>query len=140
MIHKIRAYLNRKLNLSARNVEMVLGTYAVIKGLWLYSEKNFFFYPPSWTWIMDSSYLDIAIFLIGLLLLIFAVCETKYEPLATIRTNAIRVLLVMLGMIMLWLASLSIVHGIFTPDFRMAHSALGDLVIFVIIALTASDA
>lgn len=139
IMHKLRVWLNRRLNLTPRNVEMVLGVYTAIKGLWLYSEKSFFFYPPSWVWIMDSPYLDIAIFLVGFLLFIFALCETDIPELAKLRTNAIKALLVILGAIMIWLALLGIMHGLFTNEFRMAHGALGNIVIFAIILLTIGD-
>lgn len=139
MIHRVRQYLSRKLSLTPRNIELILGVYAAVRGLWLYADPDYFFYPPRWIWIMDSPYLDLFVFLVGSLLFILALCDTDIPELAKLRTNAIKTLLVMLGAIMIWLAFLGIMHGMFTSEFRMAPGALGNIVIFAIILLTISD-
>lgn len=51
-----------------------------------------------------------------------------------------KVFLVLAGVVCMVLALLQITHGIFTPYYRMGHPALGDLIIFGFVYLTACDA
>lgn len=140
MILKLKAWVSRHLHLTPRNVEMLIGLVLLVKGVWLYVDVNYFFYPPNLRVVMNNSLLDIGVMLVGITLFVCALIQDKVkENYFKEVTLLIKIMLVLGGIVMLALALSQMTHGIFTPDYRMGHTALGDLFIFFVIDLTASD-
>lgn len=132
--------LDSELHLKARNVEMLVGLTLLCKGLWLEVDSNYFFYPPNLAPIMNSRIIDCGMMLVGIILFICSFYRPKDCKWRMINRQICRVMLILGATIFLALALLQLTHGIFTPSYRMNHTAIGDLFIFVIIDLTACDA
>lgn len=112
------------------------------KGLWLLRDSHYFVYPPQFESIENSRYIVIGLIILGLLLIVSAflvpyIKDTKKKIQLIIIS---KVFLVMIGAVCMILALLQFTHGIFTPYYRMGHSAWSDLIIFVLAYLTACDA
>lgn len=145
--------LKDKLHLTPRNCITIVSLTLIFKGDLLLKDRAYFFYPPKYESLMNSNIIDMGIILIGVLLLALILVpiprgvikkinlfgrHTEFDA-GAVYVNTLKALLVISAFIMLTLALLQITHGIFTPRYRMGHSALGDMFIFAIIALTASD-
>lgn len=119
-----------------RDLEVLIGLFALIKGLWLFHDQQYFFYPPRLVWLMDNKEIDILVAVCGLMLIIFAFLAYKTHRKAYIIIS--KVFLVACGVTALILFLLQVTHGIFTPEYRMSHTALGDGIIFALVYLTVS--
>lgn len=131
-----------KAKLTVRNCELLIGLFILGKGAWLFHDSHYFIYPPQFENIENSRYIDCTLILLGILLMLSAflipyINNTKYKIVLII---ASKVFLVMAGIVCMILALLQLTHGIFTPYYRMGHSAWGDLIIFGFVYLTACDA
>ena len=131
-----------KARLTVRNCEILIGLFILGKGVWLFHDSHYFIYPPQFENIENSRYIDCTLILLGVLLILSAflipyINNTKYKIMLII---ASKVFLVMVGIVCMILALLQLTHGIFTPFYRMGHSAWGDLIIFGFVYLTACDA
>lgn len=119
---------------------MLIGLVLMIKGVWLFIDANYFFYPPNLRALMNNNLIDIGITLVGIILFICAFLNKTTDTNMQKRlTLTIKVMLILSGIITLVLALSQMTHGIFTPDYRMGHTALGDMFMFIVIDLTASD-
>lgn len=128
--------------LTVINAELLIGLFILGKGVWLFHDSHYFIYPPQFENIENSRYIDCTLILLGILLMLSAflipyINNTKYKIMLII---ASKVFLVMVGIVCMILALLQLTHGIFTPFYRMGHSAWGDLIIFGFVYLTACDA
>lgn len=131
-----------KAKLTVRNAELLIGLFILGKGVGLFHDSHYFIYPPQFENIENSRYIDCTLILLGILLMLSAflipyINNTKYKIVLII---ASKVFLVMVGIVCMILALLQLTHGIFTPFYRMGHSAWGDLIIFGFVYLTACDA
>lgn len=131
-----------KSKLNVRNSEILIGLFILGKGLWLFRDSHYFIYPPQFESIENSRYVDLALILLGILLMVSAFCvpyisNTKHKIQLIILA---KIFLVIVGVACMVLALLQITHGIFTPYYRMGHSAWGDLIIFGFVFLTVCDA
>ena len=131
-----------KARLTVRNCEILIGLFMLGKGLWLLRDSHYFIYPPQFESIENSRYIDIGLIILGLLLIVSAFLvpyiKDKKKKIQLIIIS--KVFLVMIGVVCMILALLQYTHGIFTPYYRMGHSAWGDLIIFGLVYLTACDA
>lgn len=114
-----------------RQIEVLLGLTLLVKGIWLASERSYFFYPPQLSPALNTPYLDAFMIIVGLLLVGFSLQKKRTR----LTVNTIRTLLVISAVIWLFLALIQATHGIFTPEYRMGHPALGDFFIFCIITI-----
>lgn len=140
MAKKTTHWLNNHFNLNACSMEVVLGLLAFCYGLWLFHVKHFFYYPPTWVWIMDDPYIDLFLSLIGVLLFVFALIHTKDLKFEQTRTAIIRILLIVLEVLTLCIGLLKLEHSFFMSDNGMLGSAIQDLSIAAFTFLTASAA
>ena len=131
-----------KAKLTIRNCELLIGLFILGKGVWLFHDSHYFIYPPQFQSIENSRYIDLGLILLGALLMITAFLvpymKTTKRKIQLIIVS--KVFLVLAGVVCMVLALLQITHGIFTPFYRMGHSAWGDFIIFCFVYLTASDA
>ena len=137
-----KAIQRLKSKLNVRNCELLIGLFILGKGVGLYHDSHYFIYPPQFQSIENSRYIDLGLILLGALLMITAFLvpymKTTKRKIQLIIVS--KVFLVLAGVVCMVLALLQITHGIFTPFYRMGHSAWGDLIIFGFVYLTASDA
>ena len=131
-----------KCKLNVRNSEILIGLFILGKGLWLLHDSHYFIYPPQFQSIENSRPIDLFLIFLGIFLVVFAFLVPYFKS-----TNKkieliimAKVFLVLAGVVCMVLALLQITHGIFTPYYRMGHPALGDLIIFGFVYLTACDA
>lgn len=89
---------------------------------------------------MNNDWIDLLIIVIGITLVVCVLIKPTNKTSYEIKRLLIRLCLITGAIIMLVLGVSQITHGIFTPLYRMSHTALGDLFVFFIIDLTASDA
>lgn len=139
-MHQVKLWVNKHLHLTPKNVEFLVGILLIVKGIWLYHDTHYFFYPPSLKTLMNNDWIDLLIILIGLILITCVLFKPTNETSFKVRRLLIRLCLIVGAIIMLVLGVSQIFHGIFTPLYRMSHTALGDLFVFFVIDLTASDA
>ena len=114
-----------------KQIEVLLGVTILIKGIWLATERQYFFFPPQISPALNTPYLDGFMMIVGLLLIGFSLQKKRTK----FTVNTIRTLLVISAVIWLFLALIQATHGIFTPEYRMGHPALGDFFIFCIITI-----
>lgn len=131
-----------KTRLTVRNCKILIGLFMLGKGLWLLRDSHYFVYPPQFESIENSRYIEIGLIILGLLLIVSAflvpyIKDTKKKIQLIIIS---KLCLVMIGVVCMILALLQYTQVIFTPYYRMGHSAWSDLIIFGLVYLTACDA
>ena len=131
-----------KARLTVRNCKILIGLFILGKGLWLLSDSHYFVYPPQFESIENSRYIEIGLIILGLLLIVSAflvpyIKDTKKKIQLIIIS---KLCLVMIGVVCMILALLQYTQVIFTPYYRMGHSAWSDLIIFGLVYLTTCDA
>ena len=139
-ISMIQKFLNR-LSLTPRNAELGISLVLILKGLLLSWASGYFFYPPELAAYLNNNYLDLLFTLIGTALLISSTMRERIFDYKThnVALNIEKVSLVLAGVAFLALATFQITHGAFTVEYRMGHTALGDMFCFYITVLTARD-
>lgn len=139
-ISMIQKILN-KLSLTPRNAELGISLVLILKGLLLSWASGYFFYPPELATYLNNNYLDLLFTLIGISLLVSSHLKRRLsdEQAKYVALNIEKVSLVLAGVSFLALATFQITHGAFTVEYRMAHTALGDMFCFYITVLTARD-
>ncbi|MCZ3664929.1 hypothetical protein L2722_00060 [Lactobacillus gasseri] len=120
------------LNLKLNNLQVIVALAMMAIGGSLWYDRHYFFWPPNLQSALNDWRIDIFILLVGILLL----SVTAFKPEDTL---LIRTLLVVCGGIVLGLAGLQLGHIIFTSEFRMGHTVIGDVVLFLLILHVAHD-
>lgn len=150
----MRQKAKKLLHLNPKTLEILVGILIAAKGFWLYLDRTYFFFPPQFKDLMNAPFIDATFMVVGLLLFLLAIIPSKLGIARdidigghkirfnswSVKTNLIKVCLVICGCFMLALALLAVTHGMFTPEYRMGHTALADSFIFIVIVLTAGDA
>lgn len=126
---KLKPYL---LNLRINNLQVIIALAMMTIGGSLWYDRHYFFWPPNLQSTLNDWRIDIFILLVGIMLLV----STALRPDDTV---LIRTLLVLCGGIVLGLAFLQLGHIIFTSEFRMGHTVIGDVVLFLLILHVAHD-
>ena len=126
---KLKPYL---LNLRINNLQVIIALAMMAIGGSLWYDRHYFFWPPNLHGALNDWRIDIFILLVGIMLLV----STALRPDDTV---LIRTLLVICGGIVLGLAFLQLGHIIFTSEFRMGHTVIGDVVLFLLILHVAHD-
>lgn len=129
IMKKLKPYL---LNLRINNLQVIIALAMMTIGGSLWYDRHYFFWPPNLQGTLNDWRIDIFILLVGIMLLV----STALRPDDTV---LIRTLLVLCGGIVLGLAFLQLGHIIFTSEFRMGHTVIGDVVLFLLILHVAHD-
>lgn len=56
---------------------VIIGSSESLKGLLLLTQRKFFFYPPSWTWLMDNPIFDGLMAILGALLIAYIISPSN---------------------------------------------------------------
>lgn len=120
---KLKQYL---VNLKLNDLQVIIALAMIAIGGSLWYDRHYFFWPPNLQSALNDWKIDIFILLVGIVLFFV----TAFRPDDTL---LIRTLLVVCGGIVLGLAFLQLGHIIFTSEFRMGHTAIGDVVLFLLI-------
>lgn len=120
------------INLKNNDLQVIVALAIMAIGGSLWYDRRYFFWPPHFQNTLNDWRIGIVILVVGACLLI----ATMFDP---ENTSLIRKLLIICGGIVLGLASLQLGHIIFTPEFRMGHTVIGDAVIFLLILHVAHD-
>ncbi len=126
---KLKQYL---LNLKINSLQTIVALAIIAIGGSLWYDRHYFFWPPNLQSTLNDWRIDILILLLGLALLLI----TMFRP---DNTLLVRTLLVICGGIVLGLAGLQLGHILFTSEFRMGHTVIGDIVLFLLILHVAHD-
>lgn len=122
-MERLRQYL---INLKTNDLQVVIALAVMAIGGSLWYDRHYFFWPPNLQGVLNDWKIDIFILVLGASLLL----TTMFDP---ERTVLVRTLLVFCGGIVLGLAGLQFGHILFTSEFRMGHTVIGDIVLFLLI-------
>lgn len=119
--------LRRALSNINDNFEQSLaGMFIALIGASLWLDRNYFFWPPELTSTMNDQRVDIFIFILGLGLLISALFDNPNKIIEIALFLVCGAAVSVLAITQLW-------HAFLGGQMRMAHTAIGDLIIFVLI-------
>ena len=128
---QVMLMLRRMFNNFSYNFEQALASVAVIAiGASLWIDRNYFFWPPELTSTMNDQRIDIVILLLGFCLLISALTGNKSKFWQ-------HLLLILCGAAIFMLALTQLWHAFLGGQMRMAHTVIGDFVIFCLIVRAA---
>ena len=123
--------LRRLLSNINDNFEQALAGASIIAiGASLWIDRNYFFWPPELTSTMNDQRIDIVILLLGFCLLVSAVTGNKSKFWQ-------HLLLILCGAAIFMLALTQLWHAFLGGQMRMAHTVIGDFVIFCLIVRAA---
>lgn len=109
---------------------IIIGMLAIFRGLIFYEERQFFFYPPEFSWLMNSPWFDLTITLSGILLIAYVLSAW----------NNNKVLGILLGLIAALIALVAIIeleHFLLAGQIKLAQNIASNLFIIAIIMWTA---
>lgn len=113
------------------NFEQILASLSIIAiGASLWIDRDYFFWPPELTSTMNDQRIDIVILLLGFCLLVSAVTGNKSKFWQ-------HLLLILCGAAIFMLALTQLWHAFLGGQMRMAHTVIGDFVIFCLIVRAA---
>lgn len=112
--------------------QVIAGVAVAIIGVFLIISRQYFFWPPEWSSALNDMRIDIIVFLAGVGLVISAYTNNRIRWLKTAS-------FILSGAVMLALGVTQFFHIIYAGQFRMTHTIIGDLVIFVLILYAAYD-
>lgn len=113
-------------NINKNFEESLTGISVAITGLSLLIDRNYFFWPPELRSMMNSEYVDIFFFILGISILICALTGNRNKIFQ-------HIFLILAGAAILMLAVTQWWHVCYANEFRMAHSVISDCIIFILI-------
>lgn len=119
-------------NLKRNDLQALVGATVAVIGLSLWIDRNYFFWPPTLRNVLNDEGLDVLFFCTGLALFLVTAAGSKDK-------KFIRWLLVACAAIAAALFTAQMCHGIFAGEPRMAHTAIGDVLLFLLIIHVAHD-
>lgn len=117
-------------SLKHNQLYLLIGLLAIARGLIFYQERQFFYYPPQFSWLMNSPWFDLTIVAFGLFLVIYVLIPYKNNALTGI---LLAVIASLIGLV----AIIEIEHYIFAGAIKLAQNAVSNLFIICVILWTA---
>lgn len=111
-------------------VYILIGLLVFVKGWVFFRERNFFFFPPQWTWLMNNALFDGLMMATGLGLIILALVPYQNNKLLGILLSLIAAMLVIIICIE-W------EHVIFASQIKLEENIASNLFIVAAIVWTA---
>lgn len=99
---------------------ILIGLLIVAKGYIFFTERNFFFYPPKWTWLMNNALFDVVMILAGLALIVFSLIPYQNNKL-------LGFLLSLIAFMLAILICLELEHVIFVSQIKLKDNIASDL-------------
>lgn len=127
---RLKRYLT---NLKSNYLQTLVGATVAVIGLSLWLDRHYFFWPPSLQNQLNDEGLDAIFIAVGLALVYVTAAGSKDK-------TATRWLLVACAAIAAALFAAQVCHGIFAGEPRMAHTAIGDALLFLLILHVSHDA
>ncbi|MBU5980028.1 hypothetical protein EFP68_01250 [Lactobacillus helveticus] len=103
---------------------------AIAKGLIFYQERQFFYYPPQFSYLMNSPWFDLMIVAFGLVLVIYALIPYKNNALTGI---LLAVIASLIGLVTI----IELEHYVFAGAIKLAQNIVSNLFIICVILWTA---
>jgi hypothetical protein len=120
-------------NLKRNDLQALVGATVAVIGLSLWLDRHYFFWPPSLRNQLNDEGLDVLFICIGLSLFLVTMAGSTNKAIT-------RWLLVACATIAAVLFAAQICHGVFAGEPRMAHTAIGDALLFLLILHVSHDA
>ena len=120
MWHRLLSNINENFEQTLAGASII----AIGASLWL--DRDYFFWPPELTATMNDQRLDITISVLGLALILMAITDNKSKAWQHIFLILCGSVVCMLGCTQLW-------HAFLAGQMRMAHTVIGDVIIFILI-------
>lgn len=109
------------------NFEQFLAGAGIIAiGVSLWIDRKYFFWPPELTQAMNDQRLDLIITILGFGLLVMAITGNRSKAWE-------QIFLILCGSVICMLAFTQIWHANLAGQTQMAHSVIGDVLIFILI-------
>ncbi|QNQ83746.1 hypothetical protein FP435_04455 [Lactobacillus sp. PV037] len=112
--------------------QIIAGTAVAVIGIFLIVSRQYFFWPPEWSSTLNDMRIDIVVFIAGIGMVTSAYMDNKIRWLKILS-------FVLSGAVILALGVTQLFHIIYAGQFRMAHTIIGDMVIFALILYAAYD-
>lgn len=116
--------------LKANSLYILIGILAVVRGQIFYEERQFFFYPPEFSWLMNSPWFDLAMVVSGILLIAYALSSMKSNFILGV------LMAIIAGLIGL-VAIIELEHCVFAGQIKLAQNVASNLFIIAVIMWTA---
>jgi hypothetical protein len=120
MWHRLTNNINNNFN------QTIIGISMIATGIFLWLDRSYFFWPPQLSAMMNSEYWDGIFIFLGAGLLACAFFDNQNKVLQHSFLIAAGAVVLMLAVTQWW-------HVAFAGEYRMTHSVISDLVIFVLI-------
>lgn len=124
MLHKLMHNANNNFD------QLLAGTAIIAIGVSLFLDRNYFFWPPELTREMNDQRLDLFIIILGIGLFILAITDNISKAWQD-------TLLISCGAVIFMLACTQLLHAFLANQMRMAHTVIGDFMIFALIVRSA---
>lgn len=109
---------------------IIIGLLAIARGLIFYDERQFFFYPPVISWLMNSPIFDLAISFSGLALIIFVLSKSHNNK---VLGWLMGIVVGLFGLV----AIIELEHCIFAGQIKLAQNVVSNLFVIGVILWTA---
>lgn len=109
---------------------LIISVLIFSKGLGFYLNRRFFFYPPQFAWLMNNVYLDYAMMIVGVALLVY-VCQPSSN------NFILGVLLAIITVLLAIITCIEIEHVIFAGEIEFVQNAISNSAIIGFILWTA---
>lgn len=106
--------------------QFLAGLSVAVIGIFLLVDRQYFFYPPEWSSLMNDMRLDVIVLVAGIGMVVCGLMKNRIRWLTVI-------FFVLAGAAVLALASIQLMHVLYAGQFRMAHTIIGDVIIFALI-------
>lgn len=109
---------------------LIISVLIFSKGLGFYLNRRFSFYPPQFAWLMNNVYLDYAMMIVGVALLVY-VCQPSSN------NFILGVLLAIITVLLAIITCIEIEHVIFAGEIEFVQNAISNSAIIGFILWTA---
>ena len=113
-------------NIDSNFEQFLAGASIIAIGASLWLDRDYFFWPPELTATMNDQRLDITISVLGLALILMAITDNKSKAWQ-------RIFLILCGSVVCMLGCTQLWHAFLADQMRMAHTVIGDVIIFILI-------
>lgn len=111
-------------------IYLLIGLLAFGKGLIFFEERQFFFFPPQWTWLMNNAIFDSLMMLSGLALIIYTLIPYKSD-------RVLGIILALVAFCFVIIVGIEWEHVVFASQIKLKENIASNLFTIGIIFWTA---